>query len=105
MAVIHDETSLNAAILSLNCPERTYPSVGQYHPPALRLERTINDLFGLKAEGLPDTRHWVDHDCWGVRARWEITPSHSRTQGSIAFCPCKGWTASDRSRPGTCRHY
>ena len=55
------------AIVSLDCPDRSYPSVGRHHPPALRLERTINDLFGLSAEGLPDTRPWLDHDRWGVR--------------------------------------
>jgi Ni,Fe-hydrogenase III large subunit len=37
-----------------------------HHPPALRLERAVNDLFGLAAEGLPDARPWLDHDCWGV---------------------------------------
>jgi hypothetical protein len=31
------------------------------------LERTVNDLFGLAAEGLSDTRPWLDHHCWGVR--------------------------------------
>jgi Ni,Fe-hydrogenase III large subunit len=90
MAVIHDETSGNAAILSLNCPERTYPSVGQYHPPALRLERTINDLFGLKAEGLPDTRHWVDHDCWGVRAPLGDHPEPFQNTGLYRFLPVQG---------------
>ncbi len=33
----------------------------------LRLERTIQDLFGLKAAGLPDLRPWLDHGRWGVR--------------------------------------
>ena len=47
-------------------PDLSYPSVGSHHPPALRLERAINDLFGLSAEGLPDARPWLDHDCWGV---------------------------------------
>ena len=42
------------AVVSLDCPDRSYPSVGEHHPPALRLERTVNDLFGLAAEGLPD---------------------------------------------------
>jgi Ni,Fe-hydrogenase III large subunit len=61
-----DEQTAEIAIVSLDCPDRSYPSVGMYHPPALRLERTINDLFGLSAEGLPDTRPWLDHNNWGV---------------------------------------
>jgi Ni,Fe-hydrogenase III large subunit len=44
-----------------------YPSVARHHPPALRLERTIADLSGLIAEGLPDTRSWLDHGKWSLR--------------------------------------
>ena len=53
------------AVLSLNCPDNRYPSVGAYHPPAVRLERTIRDLFGLQPEGLKDPRPWLDHGRWG----------------------------------------
>jgi Ni,Fe-hydrogenase III large subunit len=53
------------AVLSLNCPDNRYPSVGAYHPPAIRLERAIRDLFGLEPEGLKDTRPWLDHGRWG----------------------------------------
>ena len=66
MAVM-DERTAEIAVVSLDCPDKTYPSVGLHHPPALRLERAINDLFGLSAQGLPDTRPWLDHNCWGVR--------------------------------------
>jgi Ni,Fe-hydrogenase III large subunit len=66
MAII-DEPAAEIAVLSLDCPDRNYPSVGVRHPPALRLERAANDLFGLIAEGLPDTRPWLDHHRWGVR--------------------------------------
>ena len=64
---IMDPGTAEIAVVSLECPDRVYPSVGGHHPPALRLERTINDLFGISAEGLPDTRPWLDHDRWGVR--------------------------------------
>ncbi|HXL28118.1 MAG TPA: NADH-quinone oxidoreductase subunit C [Bradyrhizobium sp.] len=63
---IMDEHTAEIATVSLDCPDLTFPSVGLRHPPALRLERAINDLFGLSAEGLPDARPWLDHDCWGV---------------------------------------
>jgi Ni,Fe-hydrogenase III large subunit len=65
---IMDAATTDIAILSLDCPDRHYPSLGAHHPPALRLERTIHDLFGLTARGLPDTRPWLDHGRWGVRA-------------------------------------
>ncbi len=66
MAIMDGLTS-EIAVVSLDCPDRVYPSVGLHHPPALRLERTIHDLFGLSAEGSPDPRPWLDHDQWGVR--------------------------------------
>ena len=66
MAII-DGLTAEIAVVSLDCPDRVYPSVGLHHPPALRLERSIRDLFGLTAEGLPDPRPWLDHDQWGVR--------------------------------------
>ena len=66
MAIMDGHTAEIAAV-SLDCPDGVYPSVGKYHPPALRLERAINDLFGLSAEGLPDTRPWFDHNRWAVR--------------------------------------
>ncbi|UPK06561.1 NADH-quinone oxidoreductase subunit C [Bradyrhizobium sp. 170] len=64
---IMDGQAAEIAVVSLDCPDRSFPSVGKHHPPALRLERTIHDLFGLSAEGAPDTRPWLDHNRWGVR--------------------------------------
>jgi Ni,Fe-hydrogenase III large subunit len=66
MAIMDGQTA-EIAVVSLDCPDRTFPSVGKHHPPALRLERTINDLFGLSAQGSPDARPWLDHNRWGVR--------------------------------------
>ncbi|MDA9503427.1 hydrogenase expression protein HypE [Bradyrhizobium sp. CCBAU 11386] len=66
MAIMDGDTA-EIATVSLDCPDRTYPSVGRHHPPALRLERVILDLFGLSAEGSPDSRPWLDHNNWGVR--------------------------------------
>lgn len=61
-----DETSGGFGIVSLNCPDGHYPSVALHHPPAIRLERAANDLFGLEARGAPDDRPWLDHGRWGV---------------------------------------
>jgi len=54
------------AVLTYNCVHGSYPSVGARHAPALRLERAIHDLFGLKAAGSPDTRPWLDLGFWDV---------------------------------------
>ncbi len=64
---IMDEAAADVAIVSLDCSDHSYASIGRLHPPALRLERTANDLFGLSAQGSPDSRPWFDHNKWGVR--------------------------------------
>ena len=48
-------------IVSLDCPDRRYPSVAAQHAPAMRLERTIRDLHGLQPVDLPDERPWLRH--------------------------------------------
>jgi Ni,Fe-hydrogenase III large subunit len=63
-----DEAGADIGVLSLGCPEGRYPSLGALHPPALRLERAVRDLWGLDADGSPDTRPWLDHGRWGERA-------------------------------------
>jgi Ni,Fe-hydrogenase III large subunit len=59
--------STELRVLSLSCPEGHFPSVGLTHPPAIRLERTIADLFGLAPVGAADTRPWLDHGNWERR--------------------------------------
>jgi Ni,Fe-hydrogenase III large subunit len=55
------------AVVSLPVPQRRFPSVALSHAPALRLERTLRDLYGLEPEGAFDVRPWLDHNRWGVR--------------------------------------
>ena len=61
-----DESAGAIAVLAYACTDGKFPSVSAKHPPALRLERAIRDLFGLNAVGAPDTRPWLDHGVWGV---------------------------------------
>ena len=62
-----DEPAAEMIVVSLACPDGRFPSVAQQYPPAIRLERTIRDLFGLEPENAPDPRPWLDHGRWGVR--------------------------------------
>ena len=85
-----DEGTAEIAVVSLDCPDKTYPSVGLHHSPALRLERGVNDLFGLSAQGLPDPRPWLDHNRWGVRFplgdRTDVVPNAA----PYRFLPVEG---------------
>lgn len=67
-AAVHMGLIAGAQILVISLPvsDGRYPSVGLTHPPALRLERAIHDLYGFVPEGSPDMRPWLDHGRWGV---------------------------------------
>jgi hypothetical protein len=62
-----DDAPFGIGVISLECADGRFPSVGALHPPAIRLERTIRDLYGLRPEGLPDERPWLDHGCWDIQ--------------------------------------
>ncbi len=66
-----------------------YPSVGAVHPPAIRLERTIRDLFGLEPEGLMDARPWLDHGKWDISHPLGSRPGPGVAHG-YAFLPVEG---------------
>jgi Ni,Fe-hydrogenase III large subunit len=66
MAVL-DASMREIAVLTISCPVGQFPSVGALHPPAIRLERALRDLYGFEAVGLPDTRPWLDLGFWNVR--------------------------------------
>src|SRR5579875_2370895 len=72
---LRDNEGGAVAVLSLACPDRRLPSVGAIHPPAIRLERAMRDLYGLVAEGASDARPWLDH------GRWE----HSRPEARAPY--------------------
>jgi Ni,Fe-hydrogenase III large subunit len=77
-------------VVTIECRDGKFASVGQVHPPAIRLERTIQDLYGLEPLGLPDRRPWLDHGRFGVRhplgARGEAEPLSPPYQ----FLPSEG---------------
>lgn len=64
MAVLLEPTEI--AVVTLQCENGEFPSVGALHPPAIRLERAIQDLYGLKAAGAVDARPWLDLGFWGI---------------------------------------
>jgi hypothetical protein len=66
MAILREDAA-DLAVVSLPCPDGHFPSVGQFHPAAIRPERAISDLFGLEPRNAPDMRPWLDHGRWGMR--------------------------------------
>src|SRR5258706_1529620 len=89
MAVL-DETSSGLIVVSLECPDGCFPSVGQFHPPAIRLERAIHDLFGLTPDGSPDKRPWLDHGRWNARHPLGNRASPAATPPAYCFLQSEG---------------
>src|SRR4051794_37637959 len=88
MALLDDDDG-EIGVISLDCPDGRYPSVGTHHPPALRLERAARDLFGLQPEGLPDARPWLDHGRWDESTPLASSPT-TPIATSYAFLPVDG---------------
>ncbi|OWJ67419.1 NADH-quinone oxidoreductase subunit C [Inquilinus limosus] len=84
-----DEAASEIATATLDCPDESFPSVGWLHPPAIRLERAIRDLFGLEPVGAPDPRPWLDHGRWGVRQPLGSRPP-GQGGGAYPFLPVEG---------------
>jgi Ni,Fe-hydrogenase III large subunit len=88
MALIERETSL-IAVISLSCPEQEYPSVGALHAPAIRLERALHSLYGLRPIGLVDSRPWLDLGFWDVQHPLAAVSSRPEPQ-AYEFLPVEG---------------
>jgi Ni,Fe-hydrogenase III large subunit len=77
-------------VLTLVCEDGRFPSVGLTHPPAMRLERAIRDLWGLEPEGLADQRPWLDHGRWPLPRAGDNRRAARRAGSSYAFLPAEG---------------
>ena len=88
MALLDDAGEI--AVLSLECPDGRFPSVGLAHPPAIRLERAAQDIWGLQAEGATDARPWLDHGRWDVCQPLAAAPKPPAVPAPYAFLPTEG---------------
>jgi Ni,Fe-hydrogenase III large subunit len=88
-AALFDDALGEIAVISIEVIAGRFPSIGRLHPPAIRLERMIQDLWGLAADGAVDTRPWLDHGAWNIR-----TPLGNRTPAAApepyAFLAAEG---------------
>jgi Ni,Fe-hydrogenase III large subunit len=81
---------LEIAVVSLATPDGRFPSVGRHHPPAIRPERAIRDLFGLAPHGAVDERPWLDHGRWGRRQPLGAARPDAGAGDAYAFLPVEG---------------
>jgi len=89
MAIL-DESQKNIVVATIECPDGRFPSVVRLHPPAIRLERALRDLFGLDPVGLPDQRPWLDHGRWGQRHLLAKEPQPQGDYEPYSFLSAEG---------------
>jgi Ni,Fe-hydrogenase III large subunit len=85
-----DEGAGEIAVVTIACPDGRFPSVGAAHPPAIRPERAIRDLYGLEPIGAPDARSWLDLGFWAVQHPLGARGDAPATRASYAFLPAEG---------------
>ncbi|GAB4382615.1 hydrogenase large subunit [Albidovulum sp.] len=89
MAALHDPAARRVAVARVRARRGAVPSLGAIHPPAQRLERAASDLAGLRFDGAPDPRPWLDHGRWETAhplGRGEAHPG----QPPYRFLPAEG---------------
>jgi Ni,Fe-hydrogenase III large subunit len=78
-------------VVSLPVTAGTFPSFGVHHPPAIRLERAVCDLYGHVPQGPADRRPWLDHGQWELRAPLGArTPAPRSDPADYEFLPVHG---------------
>ena len=87
MALLQDA---EIVVVTIECQDGKFPSVGQVHPPAIRLERAIQALCGLESSGLRDQRPWLDHGRWGVKHPLGARAEAYSTPTTYQFLPSEG---------------
>jgi len=85
-----DNAGNDLGVLSIGCEDKRFPSIGKSHPPAIRLERAIRDLWGLEPEGLADVRPWLDHGKWNPPGPFVGAASAARVPDGYAFLTAEG---------------
>jgi Ni,Fe-hydrogenase III large subunit/Ni,Fe-hydrogenase III component G len=87
MALIAED-SRDIAVLSLACPDLEFPSVGARHAPAIRLERALHSLYGLRPIGIADLRPWLDLGFWNLQ--FPLGARSAPAPQPYAFLPVEG---------------
>jgi len=64
MAFAHPEHRHVLLRTDLNKDDPVVQDIGHHYVAAVRMQRTLQDMFGIRVEGLSDTRQWLKHEHW-----------------------------------------
>ncbi len=73
----------------------SYPDLAGLFPAANRMQRAVQDLLGIAAEGADDTRPWLRHGAWApdaypLRRDFDATGAPTGVHESYAFMRVEG---------------
>src|ERR1700687_6075676 len=84
-------------LLELAVPEERplYPDLSGLFPAANRMQRALNDLLGVSAEGASDLRPWLRHGAWGeaefpLRRDFDARAARATVQERYPFLRVEG---------------
>ena len=94
------------AVATLECPDGTFPSVGALHPPAIRLERAIQSLYGLRPDRRAGCAAMARSRLLGRATSARQPPASAGREPYLCLsADGRREPASDSGRPGACRHH
>ncbi|PJC70222.1 MAG: hydrogenase subunit, partial [Zetaproteobacteria bacterium CG_4_8_14_3_um_filter_59_5] len=68
MAYAHPEHRHALLRTELNTDEPVVHSISPHFIAACRMERSMQDMFGIRVQGIPDDRAWLKHEHWPEEA-------------------------------------
>ena len=94
-AFAHKDHGYALTKTTLSAAAGEFPSITPHYVAAARMERVIHDLYGLIAEGHPDTRPWIKHEHWPqdafpLRKTFSAATTMPRVEGRYPFIEAEG---------------
>jgi len=95
MAFAHPEHRHVLLRTDLNMDDPVLPDISRYYVVAVRMERTLQDMFGIRVDGLTDTRRWLKHEHWPedaypMRSSFPADMQMKKAEGEYAFLKAEG---------------
>jgi len=95
MAFAHPEHRHVLLRTDLNTDDPVLPDISRHYVAAVRMERTLQDMFGIRVEGLEDTRRWLKHEHWPedvhpLRTGFPASTRMGQVEGEYAFLKAEG---------------
>jgi len=95
MAFAHPQHRHVLLRTNLNMDDPVLPDISRHYVAAVRMERSLQDMFAIRVEGLEDTRRWLKHEHWPedahpLRTNFSAHVHMDQAEGEYAFLKAEG---------------